>query len=538
MGRGVKMNREQSIESLKTDSFDILVIGGGATGTGIALDAASRGYKTALVEADDFASGTSSRSTKLIHGGVRYLEAAVKHFDRSQFNLVRDALAERAIFLKIAPHLSNPLPLVTPLYNWLEVPYFMTGLKLYDWLAGKANLAPSKFVDAKEALHKFPMLEPKGLRGAVIYYDGQFDDARMNVSIAKTADEEGAKVANHVKVIALEKENGKVVGVKLVDEFSSESWISKAKVVINATGPFTDNIRKLDDPDCNTMVTTSSGVHIVLDKEFSPPNTGLLIPETEDGRVLFLLPWQGQTIVGTTDNPAKVTTNPEATEKEIEYILRHVDKYFSVPVERKDVKAAWSGLRPLVSDPSAADTAELSRDHIINISDSGLLTIAGGKWTTYRKMAEDAVDQAEKLAQFKHVESETDKLPIAGGKGFSSSGTGYLQEHYGLELDIANHLNHSYGDRATDVADIAKNGWSAKLSEKYPYLEAEVIYGIRQESARTSRDTLCRRTRLAFIDSAEALKALPRVNEIMASELAWSPEQAAKDLESSREYLK
>ncbi len=532
------MNREQSIEQLKNNSFDILIIGGGATGTGIALDAAHRGYKTALVEADDYASGTSSRSTKLIHGGVRYLEAAVKHFDRSQFNLVRDALAERATLLKIAPHLSKPLPLVTPLYNWLEVPYFMTGLKLYDWLAGKANLAPSKFVDAKEALHKFPMLEPKGLRGAVIYYDGQFDDARMNVSIAKTASEQGAQVANHVKVIALEKENKKIVGVKLSNTISGETWITKAKVIINATGPFTDNIRKLDDPNANTMVTTSSGVHIVLDAKFSPPNTALLIPETEDGRVLFLLPWEGNTIVGTTDNPAKVENNPKATEKEIEYILRHVDKYFSVPVTRADVKAAWSGLRPLVSDPTAADTAELSRDHIINISDSGLMTIAGGKWTTYRKMAEDAVDQAEKLAKLGHIESKTDSLLIVGGKNFSPSGTGHLQEDYGLELDIANHLNHAYGSRATKVANIAKKGYSSKLAQNYPYIEAEVVYAIHEESARNSRDILCRRTRLAFIDHDAALSALPKTNEILTAELNWSSEEAHKDFQDSQKYLK
>lgn len=531
------MKREQSIKSLKNDSFDLLIIGGGATGTGIALDAAHRGYKTALVEADDFSSGTSSRSTKLIHGGVRYLEAAVKRFDRSQFNLVRDALAERATLLKIAPHLSKPLPLVTPLYNWLEVPYFMTGLKLYDWLAGKANLAPSKFVDAKEALHKFPMLEPKGLRGAVIYYDGQFDDARMNVSIAKTAAEHGAQMANHVRVIALEKENNKVAGVKLHDTISNETWITKAKVVVNATGPFTDNIRKLDDPNAPTMVTTSSGVHIVLDKKFSPPNTALLIPETEDGRVLFLLPWQGQTIVGTTDNPSEIEDNPKATEKEIEYILRHVDKYFSVPVTRNDVKAAWSGLRPLVSDPAAADTAELSRDHIINISESGLVTIAGGKWTTYRKMAEDVVNQAEKLAKLGHIESKTQKVMLAGAKGFSSSGTGHLQEEYDMELDIANHLNHSYGDRAIKVAEIAKQGYATKLVESYPYIEAEVIYGIREESARNSRDVLCRRTRLAFIDHDAALSALARVNEILATELNWSSEEAHKDIEESKNYL-
>ena len=373
------MNREEHLQRLKTQSFDLLVIGGGATGAGVALDAVSRGLSVALVERDDFSAGTSSRSTKLIHGGVRYLEQAVKKFDRTQFNLVRDALKERAILLKIAPHLSRELPLVTPLYNWLEVPYYMTGLKLYDALAGKAKLQPSRFVDAQEALNRFPMLKPEGLRGGVLYYDGQFDDARMNVSIALTAASLGAAVANHVEVTALckEKEEGVISGAALRDTLTGEGWEVNAQVVVNATGPFTDAVRHMDDPDAPAMLSASSGAHIILDERFSPPATGLLIPQTEDGRVLFLLPWLGHTLIGTTDHPAPITPNPEATEEDIAYILRHVHRYFSLPVSRADVKASWSGLRPLVSDPSASDTARLSRDHVINISPSNLLTIAG-----------------------------------------------------------------------------------------------------------------------------------------------------------------
>ena len=345
------MNREQHIEALKTDAFDVLVIGGGATGSGVALDAATRGLKTALVERDDYSAGTSSRSTKLIHGGVRYLEQAVKKVDRSQFNLVRDALKERAVLIKIAPHLAKPLPLVTPLYNIIEVPYYMTGLKMYDWLAGKANLQPSRFVDSKEALERFPMLKKDGLRGGVVYYDGQFDDARMNVAIALTAAEQGAKLANHVTVTALTKTDGRISGASVEDALSGDTWDISAKVVINATGPFTDGIRQLDDPHAAPMLSASSGAHIVLDAKFSPPETGLLIPQTEDGRVLFLLPWLGHTLVGTTDDPAKIESHPRATEEEIEYILRHIRKYFSIPVERGDVKSAWSGLRPLSVRP-------------------------------------------------------------------------------------------------------------------------------------------------------------------------------------------
>jgi glycerol-3-phosphate dehydrogenase len=531
------MNREANIESLKKNNFDVLVIGGGATGTGAALDAATRGLKVALVERDDFSAGTSSRSTKLIHGGVRYLEQAVKKFDRTQFNLVRDALHERATLIKIAPHLAKPLPLVTPVYNWLQVPYFMTGLKLYDWLAGKSNLQASRFVDASEALNRFPMLKKEGLRGGIVYYDGQFDDARMNVAIALTASEQGASVANHVEVTGLLKNNGKLSGAALHDLLTGDTWEVSAQVIINATGPFSDAIRHMDDPSAPKMLTASSGAHIVLDKRFSPPETGLLIPETEDGRVLFLLPWLGHTLVGTTDNPATIESNPKATEEDIAYILRHVAKYFSIPVSRADVKAAWSGLRPLVSNINASDTAKLSRDHVINISDAGLLTITGGKWTTYRKMSLDAVNEAVKLGNLTAGESGTEMLKLIGGRNFSPSGAGHLEESYGLDQEVSSYLNRAYGDQAEHVAKLACDGYGARLAEGHAYLEAEVIYAARNEAARSSTDILARRTRLAFLDQEGARKAVARVSALLTKELNWNSERASKDVTEAQAYI-
>jgi glycerol-3-phosphate dehydrogenase len=531
------MNREQNIESLKKNAYDILVIGGGATGAGVALDAATRGLKVALVERDDFSAGTSSRSTKLIHGGVRYLEQAVKKFDRTQFNLVRDALHERATLINIAPHLAKPLPLVTPLYNWIEVPYYMTGLKMYDWLAGKTNLHPSRFVDTTEALNRFPMLKKEGLRGGVVYYDGQFDDARMNVAIALTAAEQGASVANHVEVTGLNKTNGKLSGATLRDLLTDDTWEVSAKVIVNATGPFSDAIRHMDDPNAPKMLSASSGAHVILDKHFSPPETGLLIPQTEDGRVLFLLPWLGHTLVGTTDNPADIETHPKATEDEIAYILRHVEKYFSIPVSRKDVKAAWSGLRPLVANLNAADTAKLSRDHVINISDAGLLTIAGGKWTTYRKMSLDTVNEAVKLGNLNAGESKTETLKLLGGRNFSPSGAGHLEEKYGVDHDVASYLNRAYGDQAEHVAKLAHEGYGARLAEGHAYLEAEVLYGARTEGARTSTDILARRTRLAFLDQEGAKKAVARVSSLLTKELGWSSERASKDVAEAQAYI-
>ena len=530
------MNRKAQLEQLQQGMFDVLVIGGGATGTGVALDAVSRGLKTALVERDDFSAGSSSRSTKLVHGGVRYLEQAVKGLDRTQFNLVRDALKERAVLLSNAPHLAHPLPILTPLYNWFQIPYMMIGLKLYDALAGRANLKSSRFVGREEALRRFPMLKKEGLRGAVLYYDGQFDDARMNVSLALTAAHEGAAVANHLEVTKLLKDGGRVAGASVRDTLSGETWDVRAKVVVNATGPFTDAIRHLDDEDAPPMLTASSGVHIVLDGHFSPPGTGLLIPQTDDGRVLFLLPWLGYTLFGTTDHPAAIEPNPQPSEDDIDYLLSYLGRYFDVPATRDDILATWSGLRPLVSDPKAADTAKVSRDHVVNTSSSGLVTVAGGKWTTYRKMALDTVDEVLKVGHLQAGPSRTEQLKLVGAEAFRPAGAATLAEQFGLDADVAEYLNRAYGDRAVKVAELAET-YPGRLVPGQPQLEAEVIYSATYEGADTAVDFLARRTRLAFLDQGAALAALPQVIELLGKTLSWDEARKQREQQEAETYL-
>ncbi len=532
------MDRAAAIQRLRKERFDLLIVGGGATGTGVALDAASRGLKTALVERDDFASGTSSRSTKLIHGGVRYLEQAVKQMARDQYKLVRDALHERAILLNLAPHLARPLGLVTPLYKWLDAPYYMAGLRLYDWIAGKANLKNSYYVDAKEALERFPMLKKEGLRGGVVYFDGQFDDARMNVSLALTASELGAAVANHVAVVRLVKVDGRLAGVELEDAETKERWVTSARLIVNATGPFCDSLRRMDNPETPPLLTASSGIHVVLDKSFSPPDMGLLIPRTEDNRVLFLLPWLGHTLVGTTDNPAEIVDNPEVKPEDIDYILRQLKQYFSLTVTNSDILASWCGLRPLVSDLKSHDTAHLSRDHIVNVSRSGLLTVTGGKWTTYRKMALDAVDHAVREGGLSPAgPSRTHDLPIAGGEGYHPRLAVDLQRDFDLPEDIAIHLASSYGTRAVRVAEISRR-LGARLAPPLPYLEAEVVYGAEVESARTSVDILARRTRISFLNHEATRRALPRVVELLKDVLGWDTARAKADYLAAQKYLR
>ncbi len=515
-------HRAEELKRLGEERFDVLVIGGGATGTGTALDAASRGLKVALVERADLSEGTSSRSTKLVHGGVRYLEQAVKHADRSQFSLVREALRERAVLLRNAPHLARPLPLLTPIYGALELPYYFTGLKLYDMLAGKANLASSRLIGKAEARSRFPMLKQKGLRGAVEYHDGQFDDARMNVALALTAAEHGAVVLNHAEVTALVKRSGRLAGAVVQDRrvHGAVPIEVSARVVINATGPFADSVRRLDDADAPEMLKTSSGVHVVLPSRFSPPGTGLLIPKTEDGRVLFLLPWLGHTLVGTTDNPAPVEAHPEAAAEDVEYILRHVRQYFDLPVETTDVLSAWSGLRPLVEAEhgNGKSTARLSRDHVIVVSDSGLVTATGGKWTTYRSMAEDAVDTAVEAGGLQPPRSsQTHDLQLVGAAGFDEEGHVALTSRFGLPEDVARHLNRAYGDRADRVARLAVDGLSARLADGHPFIEAEVVWARDVELACTSDDVLARRLRLSFLDSDAAEAASSRVEELLAA---------------------
>ena len=517
------MDRVERLQQLKKETpFDLLIIGGGATGCGIAVDAASRGLSVALIEKHDLAEGTSSRSTKLVHGGVRYLEMAVKKLDRAQYNLVKEALHERGLFLKNAPHLANPLALVTPLYNWFEVPYVYAGLILYDLLAGKLGLGRSAVIGRTEALRRFPMLKREGLKAGVVYYDGQFNDARMAVTLALTAQGRGAVIANHAEAIAFEKENGALCAVRVRDAIRGEEFTVRARGVVNAAGPFVDSVRAMDDAAAKPMLEASSGIHIVLSSRFSPPENGLLIPKTEDGRVLFILPWQGHALIGTTDNPAHICDHPKAQEAEIEYLLRHINQYFDMGVKRSDVSSVWSGLRPLIKAQDAENTAELVREHLIHRSASGLLTVAGGKWTSYRKMAEEAVDEAVRAFRLQTAQPcPTESLRLVGGESFVDSGDRELVRKYGLEADVAYHLHHAFGDQAERVAELSKSGLAARLHPSHPYIEAEVVHSARHEFAERACDVITRRIPLALLDNAAARLAIPRVVALMAAECGW-----------------
>jgi len=556
------------------EPYDLLVIGGGATGSGIALDAATRGLKVALVERDDFAAGTSSKSTKLVHGGVRYLEKAVWELDYKQYSLVKEALRERKYFLDTAPHLSMWLPIMLPLQHWWQAPYFWAGTKFYDFLAGSEGIESSYFLTRSKALDAFPMLRKDNLFGALVYYDGAHNDSRMNVSLAMTAALYGATVVNHMEVTGLTKDaSGKLNGAKVKDLVRtkngqpSEEFTIRAKGIINATGPFSDSIRKLDDPAVQDIVAPSAGVHVVLPGYYSPAGMGLIDPSTSDGRVVFFLPWQGNTIAGTTDAPTEINPQPIAGEDEISWILNEIKGYLApdINVRRGDVLAAWSGIRPLVKDPKAKNTESLVRNHLITTSDSGLLTCAGGKWTTYRQMAEDAVDEAIKLFRLQPKpltyvtrvsgtemiddaapldgKCQTHQVRLVGAHGYSKTLFINLIQHFGLETEVAKHLTQSYGDRAWTVAALASPTEmrfpvrGKRISTLYPFIDGEVRYAVRHEYAQTAVDVIARRTRLAFLNAQAALEALPKVIDLMAEELNWDAKRKDVEWKDSVQFL-
>ncbi|GAA5877542.1 hypothetical protein JCM3774_005901 [Rhodotorula dairenensis] len=529
------------------DEFDLLIVGGGATGAGVALDAASRGLRVAMVERDDFSSGTSSKSTKLVHGGVRYLQKAVFELDYEQYKLVREALHERKTFLHTAPYLSHSLPIMLPVYTYWQIPYFFAGTKLYDFLAGNANLESSYVLGKGKALEAFPMLKSDGLKGAVVYYDGQHNDSRMNVALAMTAVQYGAVAANHCEVVELLKdEAGKCKGARMRDVLTGREWETKAKGVINATGPFSDGLRKLDDQAVKEIVSPASGVHITLPNYYAPAKIGLIDPATSDGRVIFFLPWQGNTIAGTTDAPAQVEQHPIPKEEEIEFILNEVRGYLSsdVRVRRGDVLSAWSGLRPLVKDPNAKDTQSLVRNHLIDVSPSGLLTIAGGKWTTYRAMAEETVDRAVREYDLKPERGcITKDVQLVGSQAWNKLMFIKLIQQFGLEVDVARHLAEEYGDRAWGVCSMAKPTGlrfpvhGNRIDPVYPYIDAEVTWACRREYAATAVDVIARRTRLSFLNSEAALEALPTVIDIMSKELGWDRQRQDKEFRDATKFL-
>lgn len=480
--------------------WDIIIIGGGATGLGTALDAASRGYKTLLVEQSDFAKGTSSRSTKLVHGGVRYLA-------QGDIGLVKHALKERGLLQKNATHLVNKEEFVIPCYSWFSVIKYLTGLTLYDLLSGKYSFGKSKFLSKEETLNKIPEIKKKGLKGSISYFDGKFDDARLAINIAQTAMENGATLLTYTKVTGLQKNGDIITGIDTEDILTGKKATFSGSVVINATGVFVDDILKMNNPDSKNMVRPSQGVHIVLDGKFLNSESALMIPKTSDGRVLFAVPWHKHLLVGTTDTPLdEHSLEPRALKEEVDFILSTASDYFNQKPTEKDILSVFSGLRPLAA-PTKSDgnsTKEISRDHKLIVSAKGLITITGGKWTTYRRMAEETVDLAIIEAKLQRKGCITQNLKIHGCTNF----------HDGNYLDI-------YGTDRAKIEDlIAENPkLNSKLHPDFPYNKAEVIWAIKNEMAETVEDILSRRLRVLFIDAKAAMEMSKTVAAILAKAL-------------------
>jgi len=517
------MKREDSIKKIEEypDEWDVIIIGGGATGLGSAVDSAARGFKTLLIEQSDFAKATSSRSTKLIHGGLRYLQ-------QGNISLVVEALKERGLLCQNAPHLVHHLPFLVPNYKWWEGPFYGIGIKIYDMLAGKLGLEPSQSLTRKQTLKAIPTLEPKDLRGGVIYYDGQFDDSRLAITLARTFEGLGGTAINYMKVSGLIKKKGYCTGVKAKDMESGTIHTLHGKVIINATGIFTDSIRQMDDTKAKSIMAPSQGIHLVLPKKFQPSGTAILVPHTEDGRVLFFVPWHDKVLLGTTDTAdCKPQLEPRPLKSEIQFLLKYAAQYLAKAPKEKDVLSVFAGLRPLIKEKEGEASSSLSRDHAIIVSKSGLITVAGGKWTTYRKMAEDVINKAIVIGALPDRPCITRTLHLHGWKEGISP-----QDHlstYGSEI------------RLIKAIERENKEWKEPIHERLPYKCSEIIWAVRKEMARTLDDALSRRTRSLLLDAKASIEAAPLVARLMAKELKknskWIESQTKEYTKMAESYL-
>lgn len=512
------MNRNTSLKKLeRAEEWDMIIIGGGATGSGVAVDAASRGYKTLLLEQADFAKGTSSRSTKLVHGGVRYLA-------QGNIRLVREALRERGHILQNVPHLAKRQAFIIPVFNFWERLKYSAGMKLYDWMAGKEQIGHAKWLSKTKVIESMPGIKGDRLKGGVLYYDGQFDDARMAISLALTCEDLGGTVLNYIKVTGLLKdERGKINGVIALDMENGMEYRIHAGIVINATGVFVDEIHRMDTGMEEKTVKPSQGVHLVLPPRFlQTTDNALMIPETDDGRVLFMVPWHGHLLTGTTDTPLEEhTLEPRALDKEIEFILHTAEKYLKEKPLRKDVLSVFAGLRPLAlptnnNAKGKKSTKDISRNHVLQVSNSGLVTITGGKWTTYRKMAEDTVDKAIAVAGSAYKPCKTQHLKIHGYLQQQSNG---IENVYGSDIEKIHAV-------VSDNPDLGR-----KIDEAWPYTHAEVVWAAREEMARTVEDVLSRRFRVLFLDAEAAMSMAPVVAQILKQELNKDDEWVQKQVD-------
>jgi glycerol-3-phosphate dehydrogenase len=531
-------SRSSSLRAICKASYDVCIIGAGATGAGCALDAQLRGFSTILLDAGDFVSHTSSASTKLVHGGVRYLRQAVADCDYGQYALVRKALHERIHMLHCAPFLAHPLELLVPCFSLWELAYFTTGMKAYDWLAGDDSLFPSRMLSKAEALRRMPSLRSEKLVGAVSFADGQFDDARFGLTLAQTFAQQGGELINYVEAVGFSKDaNGRISMLDVQDRLTQQRFQIRAKVFVNCTGPFADRLRRLANPALQERLRVSKGVHLLLPLQTIQSESALLIPKTEDGRVIFAIPWLGRLLVGTTDDEAKASDEMVATPEEIKFLLKHVNRYLNVNLTPQDVCSAFAGIRPLLKSKDvnprdaklkvAADTRKLTRDHEIEFDPiSGLISVLGGKWTTYRAMAQDGVDHAQR-ALAKEAACKTLNFPLTGAQGFSSDYWKQLAGNYHLSPETARHLVQKFGTDSPKVLEFAKH--DAELLQ--PIFEggapilAEVVYAIREEMAQTIEDILLRRIGVQFHGWKEAARAAPVVAQFLAQEFGWNDAQ-------------
>ena len=529
--------RSEALHSIADKAFDVCVIGGGATGSGCALDSQLRGLTTVLLDAADFAGSTSSTSTKIVHGGVRYLEQAVKDLDAKQYRVVQRALHERIRMLNNAPYLARPMEFIVPCYRWWDAAYFAAGLKIYDWIARGARLFPSRFLSREETLRRIPSLNPNRLVGSVAYADGQFDDARYNLALIQTFAQAGGEALNYARVITFQRSSdGKLTACEVEDQFTHQRFTVRARAFVNATGPFADTIRQLATPGATPRMRLSKGVHILLPLEVMPTDDAMLIPKTEDGRVLFAVPWKGRLLVGTTEQEVTIHDELYVTKEEIAYLLRHLNRYLAAPVKPDQVVSGIAGARPLVNSGDSRDTKKLARDHELEVdSQSGLISIMGGKWTTYRAMAEDAVNAVQKHLGVVVTESPTKSHPLIGSEGFTPDYWKKLASDYRIPEPTARYLAGKFGTAAAKVLDMAQEdpALAAPIVPDFPAIRAQVIYSARVEMALTIEDILFRRLGLQLYSWRSAIHAAPVVGSLLGRTLGWSPDQSRS---AAREY--
>lgn len=501
--------------------WDLIVIGGGATGLGTAVDATTRGYDTLLLEQYDFAKGTSSRSTKLVHGGVRYLA-------QGDVSLVLEALHERGLLRNNAPHLVKNLAFVIPNYEWWSGPFYALGMKVYDMMAGKLGLGPSEMISKEETIEAIPNIKTEGLRGGVIYYDGQFDDSRLAINLAQTFSKNNGTIVNYFKVTGLLKNEDLVTGVNACDLEKGLEYEIKAKVVVNATGIFVDSIRRMDNKQNKNIIRLSQGVHLVLAKEFLKGDSAIMIPKTDDDRVLFAVPWHNRVILGTTDTPVdEPVLEPQALDEEVEYILETAGRYLTRAPKRSDVLSVFAGLRPLAATEDDNHTKEISRSHQLMVSLSGLITVSGGKWTTYRKMGEDTVDKVALVGGLEERPCITKNMPIHG---------------YARNVQEIDHLQVYGSDRAAILQLMDERPELAeKLHPNLDYIGAEVVWAVTEEMARTVEDVLARRVRALFMDARASIEMAPKVAQLMATEMnkdqRWIDQQLEEYIALAGNYI-